>query len=314
MSATTWYIARSAGIVAYLLLSAGVVLGVLMSARTRFPWPRFAIQEVHRFITIVMAVFLALHGLTLVFDRVVPLSLVQAIVPFTSPYRPFAVGLGVAAAELAAAVAVANALRGRLPYRLWRRIHYLTIGVWLAATAHALLAGTDRRDSWFIALLAIAVSAVALAFLVRFARAAGPAAIALVGAAAAASVLALAFAPQPPAPARTSSVVSAAGGGVPSSFSSALVGTVVSRDPVVSVLGRAGGAALRVDLLVDRGQVAQSALQIDFPSGASCSGTVDRLGAAGLSGSCGRSSVRIDWQIDESRHVTGHVAVQRGGA
>jgi len=168
LSPTVWYVARSAGIVAYLLLSSSVVLGVLMSARLSLTWPRFAVEELHRFLAILTACFLALHGVSLLADRVVPLALWQAVVPFTSHYRPFAVGLGVAAAELMAAVGVSNALRKRLPYRRWRAVHYATIGVWGLATVHAVLAGTDRLDPWFAAIVAGAVSAVLLAFAVRF--------------------------------------------------------------------------------------------------------------------------------------------------
>lgn len=39
MSAVAWYVARSSGSLAYLLLSASVVLGVLMAGRARFTWP-----------------------------------------------------------------------------------------------------------------------------------------------------------------------------------------------------------------------------------------------------------------------------------
>jgi hypothetical protein len=46
-------------------------------------------------------------------------------------------------------------------------VHYLTIAVWVFATLHAVLAGTDRAEPWFAAILAGAVSAVALAFVVR---------------------------------------------------------------------------------------------------------------------------------------------------
>jgi len=168
MSPTVWYVARSAGIVAYLLLSSSVVLGVLMSSRVPLTWPRFAVQELHRFLAILTACFLALHGVSLLADRVVPLPWWQTVVPFTSHYRPFAVGLGIVAAELMAAVGVSNVLRRRLPYRRWRAVHYLTIGVWLLASLHAVLAGTDRFDPWFAAIVAGAASAVALAFAVRF--------------------------------------------------------------------------------------------------------------------------------------------------
>jgi sulfoxide reductase heme-binding subunit YedZ len=196
VSPTVWYTARSAGIVAYLLLSSSVVLGVSMSARASFPWPRFAVQELHRFLTIVTAVFIAVHGASLLLDRIVPISVGQELVPFADRYRPFAVALGIVATELMAAVGVTNVLRKRLPHRLWRRAHYATIAVWVAATAHGLLAGTDRADPWFLALVGMAVASVGLGFLGRFARNATPAAFGGVAVSAAAAVLALAFVPQ----------------------------------------------------------------------------------------------------------------------
>ena len=168
MSATTWYIARSSGIVAYLLLSSSVVLGALMAGRTKFTWPRFAVEEVHRFLALLSGVFSVVHGLALLLDTVVPISLTQAIVPFASPYRPFAVGLGVLAAELAAAGGITNLFRSRLPRKLWRRVHYLTLAVWGLATVHGFLAGTDRFDPWFAAIAMGTVSAVAIVLFTRF--------------------------------------------------------------------------------------------------------------------------------------------------
>jgi sulfoxide reductase heme-binding subunit YedZ len=170
VSPATWYAARSAGIVAYLLLSASVVVGVSMSSKRKLEWPRFAVEEMHRFLSILTGVFIVIHVGSLLLDRVVPFSLAQVIVPFSSSYRPLTVGLGVAAADLLAAIAVTNALRRRLPYGFWRRAHYATIAVWLGATGHAFLTGTDRHDLWFLALLGSAALAVVGAFGARFSR------------------------------------------------------------------------------------------------------------------------------------------------
>ena len=76
MSPTVWYAARSAGIVAYLLLSCSVVLGVSMSARTKVRWPRFAVEEVHRFLTIVAACFMVQ---TISNPRIVPVEGPKAV-------------------------------------------------------------------------------------------------------------------------------------------------------------------------------------------------------------------------------------------
>jgi predicted ferric reductase len=168
VSSTVWYFARSSGIVAYLLLSSSVLLGILMAGRTHFTWPRFAVEEVHRFLAILTGVFVTLHGAALLLDTVVPIGLAQELVPFTSSYRPFAVGLGVCTAELLTAVGISNALRKRLPYAAWRKVHYLTLPAWVLASLHGVLAGTDRLDPWFAALAAGSFAAVAFAAWARF--------------------------------------------------------------------------------------------------------------------------------------------------
>ena len=170
VSATAWYVARSSGLVAYLLLSASVVIGALMAGRVRLTWPRFAVEEVHRFLALLAGAFIVVHGAALLLDTVVPISLAQELVPFASPYRPFAVGLGILAAELAAAVGITNLFRTRLPHRLWRRAHYLTLAVWGLATLHGFLAGTDRFDPWFAAIAAGTVSAVGFVLFARLSR------------------------------------------------------------------------------------------------------------------------------------------------
>ena len=45
-----WYVARSGGMVAFGLLTASVLLGILLAGRKTLPrWPRFAVEDVHRF-------------------------------------------------------------------------------------------------------------------------------------------------------------------------------------------------------------------------------------------------------------------------
>jgi sulfoxide reductase heme-binding subunit YedZ len=318
VSALTWYVARSAGIVAYLLLSTSVVLGVLMSTRAQLRWPRFAVQEVHRFLAILTAVFIGLHGAALLADKVMPISIVQLLAPFQSSYRPFAVGLGVTSALLMAAVALSNLVRRRIPFRFWRRIHYLTLGVWLTATAHGLLSGTDRRDVWFTSLVGAAVCSVGLAFLGRFARTVSLGSVGGVAVATVAAVLALSLAPQPAAAHHTTTIAAArpAAATVPASFTGPISAQVQGGDssPVLSVVGYAGTAGLRVDLLVSAGQVQSTSLALSFPSGGSCRGTVTQLAATGLRGSCGSRTVDISWSIASDRTVTGSLALAPAGA
>ena len=151
----TWYAARAGGLVAYLLLSASVVVGLLLSSRARLRhWPRFALEDVHRFLGILAGAFIVLHGGALLLDRFVPISLSQLLVPGTDGYRPLAVAFGIVAAELLAALAVANHYRRQLPHRVWRRLHYLNFAVWALALVHSLTAGTDAFTTWGLLLYA----------------------------------------------------------------------------------------------------------------------------------------------------------------
>jgi sulfoxide reductase heme-binding subunit YedZ len=173
VNAIDWYAARSAGVVAYCLLTGGVLLGVLLAGRARLPrWPQFAVTDVHRYVALLTGAFVVLHVYTLLLDRYVHTSLVAVLVPGASSYRPFWVALGTVALELLAAVGVSNLFRKRLGHALWRRIHYLTFAVWAAATAHGVGAGTDAGAEWLRLLYVVSIGSVAAAVVWRAGRSA----------------------------------------------------------------------------------------------------------------------------------------------
>ena len=161
-SPVDWYAARAAGIVAYLLLSVVVALGLVLSGRRQSKrWPRFALEDVHRFAGLLTGTFVALHVATIAIDSYTPFSLTGLVVPFVSSYRPLPVALGIVSAELLVALAVTNRLRNRvLSYRTWRRAHYLGFAVWAAAALHGITAGTDRGSAWLLVLYAASIAAV----------------------------------------------------------------------------------------------------------------------------------------------------------
>ena len=161
---TFWLLARASGLTAYALLSAAVLAGLVLKSR---PFGRAvrpaAVTDVHRFLTFLALGMLGLHGLTLVLDGTLHLSLAALVVPGLSPYRPGAVAFGVLACELAALVALSFPLRRRIGFRTWRRLHWATYLVFLLATAHGLAAGTDSSRPWAAGLYLGAVGAVAFA-------------------------------------------------------------------------------------------------------------------------------------------------------
>ncbi len=134
-----WYAARAAGIAAYVLISFVVVLGLTMARNARLRrWPKYALEDVHRFAGLLVGTFLVIHVVTIAIDAWLPFSFASIVLPFVSRYRPVWVAFGIVAAELLLALAITNHYRDRLPYRFWRRTHYLNFAVWALATVHGI--------------------------------------------------------------------------------------------------------------------------------------------------------------------------------
>ena len=141
-----WYLTRSSGVVALVLLSATLVLGVVASVGwTTERWPRFLSQDVHRNVSLLGLVFIGIHVVTTVVDGYVPIGLADVVVPFISPYRPLYVGLGALAFDLMLAVLITSGLRHRIGYGTWRFVHWLAYLCWPVALVHALGTGTDTQ-------------------------------------------------------------------------------------------------------------------------------------------------------------------------
>jgi methionine sulfoxide reductase heme-binding subunit len=168
----TWYAARAGGLVALALLTLATLAGLLLAGRPRLQrWPRFAVEDVHRFLGLLTGTFVGLHVLVLLVDPYQPFSVAQLVVPGLSSYRPLPTALGVVGAELLLALALTNRFRIRLPYLFWRRIHFLNFAVWGLALAHGVTAGADGDTGWALALYTVCGSAVAAATVWRALRA-----------------------------------------------------------------------------------------------------------------------------------------------
>jgi sulfoxide reductase heme-binding subunit YedZ len=169
MSSTSlWYATRASGIVALVLLTLTMVLGLVTTSRSRAKyWPGFAQQEIHRRISIIAVVFLALHVLTSVLDTYVNIGWLAVVVPFASPYSRFWVGLGTVALDLIIAVFMSSLLRARLRPGTWRGIHWLAYASWPIALAHTFGLGTDAGEQWVIILGAVCVMAVGVSLVWR---------------------------------------------------------------------------------------------------------------------------------------------------
>jgi methionine sulfoxide reductase heme-binding subunit len=185
-----WYLTRGSGVVALVLLTASIVLGIVTTIRwSTSGLPRFAVAGLHRTLTLLAIVFVAVHVATTVVDGFAPIGWKDAVIPFLSPYRPVWLGLGAVAFDLLLALVVTSLLRARIGYRVWRATHWLAYASWPVALVHSLGTGSDARVGWLHAIAVGSVLAVGAALVVRLAYsnadlgrrvAAGAAAIAVV--------------------------------------------------------------------------------------------------------------------------------------
>ena len=160
---TFWLLARATGMTAYVLLTGSVLAGLVVKSRPFRSLKAAAVTDLHRFLALLGLGAIALHGVTLALDQTVRIPVLALLVPGASPYKPLWTGIGVVTAELAGLVYVSFSLRKRIGPRNWRRLHYVTFGVFAAATVHGIGAGTDTSRPWAFAIYLGAIGAVAFA-------------------------------------------------------------------------------------------------------------------------------------------------------
>ena len=166
-----WYVARSSGIVALVLLVASLTWGVLLATRVLRPHDRPAwLLDLHRWLGGLAVAMTGLHLGGLWLDGYVHFGPAELLVPGASGYRPVAVAFGIVAGYLLVAVEVTSLLRRRLSTRTWRAVHVTSYAATWGAVMHGALAGSDAAGRAY-RILAIALTALAMsATLVRVFR------------------------------------------------------------------------------------------------------------------------------------------------
>jgi methionine sulfoxide reductase heme-binding subunit len=160
-----WFASRATGVVALVLLTVVVVLGVAVNRKGRLPGlPRFAVTSLHRAVSLLSVAFLAVHIATAIADPFVSIGIAASVIPFTSHYQPFWLGLGAVSVDLMLALVITSLLRGRIGRRTWRAVHWLAYASWPVAVAHSIGSGPDMWRGW-LAWLTIGCAAAAVAAL-----------------------------------------------------------------------------------------------------------------------------------------------------
>ena len=156
-----WYLSRGTGMAAFTMLSLALILGIA----SRRPagllgLPRFAVAALHRNVSLLLVAFVGVHVVTTVLDPYAGLRAINAVIPFTSAYRPVWVGLGAVALDLAAAVIATSLLRARVGFGAWRVIHWSVYAIWPITVIHALGTGSDVRSGLLLMVGSVSVALV----------------------------------------------------------------------------------------------------------------------------------------------------------
>lgn len=154
-----WLTSRATGIVGYLAITGSIVAGLASKARLgqRAASP-MARLEWHKSLAIVGLVMTLAHALTLL-GSARAFSPADVLVPGFMDYRTVWVAVGVLAFWALIAIAITGSMRARLGARAWKAIHLSSYAVFVGATLHGLLAGTD---SGRVLMLLIYIGAAAL--------------------------------------------------------------------------------------------------------------------------------------------------------
>ena len=169
-AATQHFMLFYAGVFALIGLTASVGVGLVATDRiVMTPGHRVMAQAVHRAVSFGALAFLVIHIVTEILAQ--RAHVIDAFIPFLSPYRTFYIGLGTIASDLILLIVVTSIWRKRFTAHgkawRWRAIHYSSYVAFVFGVLHGLLGGREAKPyvDWSYG---FAIALTALAVVVRF--------------------------------------------------------------------------------------------------------------------------------------------------
>jgi len=115
-----WYVTRASGLTGYFLLWLSMVWGFAIPTGMFHPLlENVFTYEFHEHLSLLGLGFVLVHIAVLLFDKYLPFSILQLLIPFTNTYRPFWVGLGIISFYVLLLVAFTFYLRQRIGSKAW---------------------------------------------------------------------------------------------------------------------------------------------------------------------------------------------------
>ncbi len=163
-----WYVSRASGLVSWSLLALAVLWGLLISTKTlsKSTSPAWLLG-LHRHLGGLAVVFVLVHMGALMLDHYAPFTVRELLVPMAATWKPGAVAWGVVAFYLLIAVEITSLLGRRFPKQWWRRVHMLSFALFVIATIHLFVAGTERSNQAVIFSTVIVTTVVLFLLVIR---------------------------------------------------------------------------------------------------------------------------------------------------
>ena len=169
-----WLLERLFAFLAYLAITGSVVYGLLLSTKVLDHLAHRPVSFLlHKDLAAIGVGLAAIHGMLLGLDHTVPFSMAQILVPGLAPHSTLGVAFGQVALYLALIVTGSFYVRRRIGPRAWRTLHYLTFLVFLGATVHGVVAGSDSGSVWAHDMYVAAATVVAFLLAYRIALSIG---------------------------------------------------------------------------------------------------------------------------------------------
>ena len=145
-----WYVARSSGMVAAVLIALTLIWGLLLTTKVipRKGLPAW-LTDLHRGLGGLSCVFIGIHLFALFADSYEHFAWKELFVPFASAWKSGPVAWGIGAFWMLVVVEGTSLLQRRMPRKAWRGLHYLSYPVAVLVALHAMTAGTDSGNTWF---------------------------------------------------------------------------------------------------------------------------------------------------------------------
>ncbi len=143
----SWYVARSSGLIAWVLVTASIMWGLALSSRLvrRRGIPAWLLA-LHRYLGTLSVVFVAIHVGALAADKYVSFGWAELFVPMVSKWRPGPTAWGIVGLYLLVAIQATSWLMRRMPRAVWHTVHMSSIVLFVSATIHGFQAGADRSN------------------------------------------------------------------------------------------------------------------------------------------------------------------------